>query len=236
MRKDGRAPDALRAIHIERSYIKNVAGSALIAFGDTKVICTASFDERVPPWLRGRGRGWVTAEYGMLPGASQERVPRDSVQKGRAQEISRLIGRSLRSVTDLAAMGECMVTLDCDVIQADGGTRTAAITGAYVALYEALDRCVRVGNLTEIPLRGHCAAVSVGWVDGEALLDLTYEEDSNAGVDMNIVMDGDSHFIEVQGSAEKQTFDRKQMDRFLALGERGIRVLIAKQKEVLGLD
>jgi len=236
MRKDRRAPDALRPVRIERSYIKNAAGSALVAFGDTKVICTASLDERVPPWLRGRGRGWVTAEYGMLPGASQERVSRDSVNKGRAQEISRLIGRSLRSVTDLEAMGECMATLDCDVIQADGGTRTAAITGAYVALYEALERCVRVGNITGIPLRGNCAAISVGWVNGEALLDLTYAEDSSADVDMNIVMDGEGHFIEVQGSAEKQPFDRRQMGQFLALGEKGVRELIAKQKEVLGLE
>lgn len=236
MRRDQRAPDDLRPVHIERSYIKNVAGSALVVFGDTKVICTASFDERVPPWMRGRGRGWVTAEYGMLPGSSKERIPRDSFHKGRAQEISRLIGRSLRSVTDLEAMGECMVTVDCDVIQADGGTRTAAITGAFVALHEALDRCVRVGNITELPLRSHCAAVSVGWVDGGAMLDLTYAEDSTADVDMNIVMDGEGRYIEVQGSAEKQPFDRGQMEQFLALGEKGVRELIAKQKETLGLE
>ncbi len=235
MRKDGRAADALRPVTMERNYIRHAAGSVLISFGDTKVICTATFDERVPPWRRGSGLGWVTAEYGMLPGSGHERTPRDSAQKGRAQEISRLIGRSLRAVTDLQAMGECMVTLDCDVIQADGGTRTASITGAYVALYDALNRCVRVGNLREVPLHGFCAAASVGLRRGEALLDLCYEEDSTAEVDMNIVMDGSNRYIEVQGAAEKAPFDGGQLAQMLALGEKGVRELVALQKEVLGL-
>ena len=235
MRNDGRAADALRPVTIERDYIKNTAGSVLVSFGDTKVICTASFEERVPPWMRGKGRGWVTAEYGMLPGSASERISRDAVNKGRAQEISRLIGRSLRAVTDLPGMGECTVTLDCDVIQADGGTRTASITGAYVALHDALDRCVRVGNITEIPLRGACAAVSVGVVDGAALLDLDYSEDVRAQVDMNIVLDREGRFIEVQGCAEKQCFDRAQLDEMLRLAEKGAGELIRIQREVLGL-
>jgi len=207
----------------------------LVSFGDTKVICTASFGDRVPPWLRDSGKGWVTAEYGMLPGSAQERVSRETVQKGRAQEISRLIGRSLRAVVDLQAMGECMITLDCDVIQADGGTRTAAITGAYVALHDALSASVRAGHLSSMPITGVCAAVSVGIIDGATALDLCYEEDVRATVDMNLVMDDQGRYIEIQGSAEGAPFLREHLESLMSVGEKGLGELIAIQKRTLGL-
>ena len=234
MRHDGRAPDQMRQVSIERNYIKTSAGSALVSFGETRVICTANLSDRVPPWLRDSGKGWVTAEYAMLPGATAERTDRRKNTGGRAQEISRLIGRSLRAVTDLEAMGPCMVTVDCDVIQADGGTRTAAITGAYVALHDAFSRSVKAGLLKEVPLRSACAAVSVGVTAGSPVLDLDYHEDSRAGTDMNVVMDGEGQFIEVQGSAEGAAFSREALDALLDLASGGIRSLQALQAEVLG--
>lgn len=235
MRHNGRAPDALRPISISRRFIKTSTGSVLVAFGDTKVICTANFTGRLPAWLRDTRGGWVTAEYSMLPGSTLERSDRRKSSGGRAQEISRLIGRSLRAVTDLAALGPCLVQVDCDVIQADGGTRTAAITGAFVALYDALAHSVKRGNLPAIPLSGMCAAVSVGLVQGEVLLDLDYSEDFAAQVDMNLVMDGESHFIEVQGSAEGARFGRDKLDEMLVLGESGVQSLIAAQREALNI-
>ncbi|MCC6143281.1 MAG: ribonuclease PH [Candidatus Hydrogenedentes bacterium] len=236
MRFTGRAPDALRPVRIERHFINTSAGSALISFGNTRVLCTANFEMRLPPWLRDAGKGWVTAEYAMLPGSSPERVSREAAKKGRSQEISRLIGRSLRSVVDLAGLGECQVLIDCDVLQADGGTRTAAITGAFVALHDALQKSVQAGNLARVPVFGPCAAVSVGIVDGEALLDLDYAEDVKAEVDMNIVMNSDGRLIEVQGTAETGSYTRKQLDQMLDLGSRGIEQLIALQREVLGIE
>lgn len=235
MRHDGREPGDLRPVQFERGYTKHAHGSVLVSFGDTKVICTAMIEERIPPWLRGQGRGWVTAEYAMLPGSSQDRISRDAVRKGRAQEISRLIGRSLRAVTDLQALGECQITVDCDVIQADGGTRTASVTGGFVALYDALSHSMAKGNLARIPLAPGCAAVSVGMVRGSALLDLCYEEDFVADVDMNVVMDGSGQFIEVQGSAEGAPFPREELDAMLNLADKGARELIQKQREVLGI-
>jgi len=233
MRSDGRAPDALRPVSMERHFTKHADGSVLVSFGDTRVICTAIMENRVPPWLRDTGKGWVTAEYAMLPGSGNERIRRDSVNKGRAMEISRLIGRSLRAVVDLEAIGERLVTVDCDVIQADGGTRTAAITGGFVALHDAFEKAVAAGNLAQSPITSHCAAVSVGIVEGNSLLDLCYEEDSSAAVDMNIVMNGDGNFIEVQGCAEGVPFSRTALDGLLALGETGCGALIARQREVL---
>jgi ribonuclease PH len=226
----------MRVISIERHYIKTSAGSALISFGDTKVICTANLSDRVPAWLRNSEQGWVTAEYAMLPGATSDRTDRAKNSGGRAQEISRLIGRSLRAVTDLRAMGLCQATVDCDVIQADGGTRTAAITGAYVALHDAFRRSVKAGLLQQVPLRSGCAAVSVGVVEGEPLLDLDYHEDSRAGTDMNVVMNGVGEFVEVQGSAEGAAFSRAHLDALLDLASGGIRALHALQEEALGRD
>jgi ribonuclease PH len=236
MRHDGRAPDALRPIGITPGYIETSAGSVLIAYGHTRVICTANFSDRVPGFLRETGSGWVTAEYSMLPGSTTERTDRSKASGGRAQEISRLIGRSLRAVTDLTGLGPCQVNIDCDVIRADGGTRTAAITGAYVALYDALRRAVAKKNIPRIPLRTACAAVSVGMVEGEPLLDLDYREDFRADVDMNLVIDGEGNFIEVQGCAEGQMFSRSQLDAMLDLGLKGARELVAVQREVLGLE
>ena len=236
MRPDGRAADALRAVAIERQYTKFAEGSVHISFGETKVLCTATVEDRIPPFLKDTGRGWVTAEYGMLPRSSHERISRDSVKKGRAMEISRLIGRSLRCVVDLPALGERQIVIDCDVIQADGGTRTASITGAYVALHDALDQLVNKGVLSRLPLLGQCAAVSVGVVHGEPRLDLCYAEDSAADVDMNLVMRDDGTFVEVQGSAEGASFSRATLDRLLALGEKGARELFAAQRAVLGLS
>ncbi len=231
-RIDGRAPDELRAVTLERDYTDAAAGSVLIRFGRTAVLCTASVADDVPRWMRGTGRGWVTAEYSMLPGASAERVPREATkgkQSGRTQEIQRLIGRSLRAVTDLEAMGEVQITVDCDVLQADGGTRTASICGAYVALHDACTRLVDGGRMTAHPLREACAAVSVGLVDGTALLDLDYREDSTADVDMNVVMTASGRFVELQGTAEGMPFDAGQLDELIGLARRGVTALLAIQ-------
>ncbi|HNR30431.1 MAG TPA: ribonuclease PH [Candidatus Hydrogenedentes bacterium] len=235
MRADGRAPDALRPITIERDFIKTSAGSVLVAFGDTRVVCTANFANRVPAFLRDSGKGWLTAEYGMLPGATPERSERRKAAEGRAQEISRLIGRSLRAVVDLRAVGPCQINVDCDVLQADGGTRTAAITGACVAVYDALRKSVAKGNLPRVPVTDLCAAVSVGLVDGEVLLDLDYREDVAASVDMNVVMNGAGNYIEIQGNAEGAAFPRELLDRMLDVAANGIRDLIARQRRVLDL-
>ncbi len=233
MRPGDRALDELRPVSITRHYTKFAEGSVLVAFGDTKVLCTASIGEQVPYFLRDTGKGWVTAEYGMLPRSTQERTIRDNVKKGRALEISRLIGRSLRCVMDLTALGERQVIVDCDVLQADGGTRTASITGAYVALHDALSVLVKRGSLPRLPMIGQCAAVSVGVVDGEARLDLCYEEDFRADVDMNLVMREDGTFIEIQGSAEGAAFSRTLLDQMLDAGAAGIRSLMRIQNEAL---
>ncbi len=233
IRSDGRKPDELRPVKITLDYIKHAEGSCLIEFGDTKVICTASVEEKIPPFLKGTGQGWITAEYSMLPRATATRTVRESAKgrlTGRTQEIQRLIGRSVRSAVDLRALGEITVWIDCDVIQADGGTRTASITGAFVALYRALEK---VGKLEAI--KNFVAAVSVGIVDGEFFLDLNYEEDSMAEVDMNIVMNDAKEFVELQGTAEGKPFSRNDLDRLLTVGEKGIMELISKQKEVLGV-
>ena len=223
----------MRPVTITRGFTKHAAGSVLVAFGDTKVLCTASLEAKVPPFLRDTGKGWVTAEYAMLPGSTHTRSDRDANKKGRAQEISRLIGRSLRAVVDMTKMGANTITLDCDVIQADGGTRTAAITGAYVALHDALRVAVEQGKMEAIPMLGACAAVSVGIFDGAPLLDLCYVEDSEAEVDMNIIMDSHGQFIEVQGCAERGAFSRSQMDTMLSLAEKGVHELLAAQREAL---
>lgn len=236
LRLGDRAADALRPVRIERRFTRFAEGSVFIAFGDTQVICTATVEDGVPPFLKGSGTGWVTAEYGMLPRSAPQRLQRDSVRKGRAMEISRLIGRSLRAVTDLNIIGERQVILDCDVIQADGGTRTAAITGAYVALHDAFQKLVADRRLSTLPLLGQCAAVSVGTVEGEPALDLDYAEDFAADVDMNVVMRSDGHYIEVQGSAEGEAFPRRTLDALLDLAEKGIRELFALQKEALSRE
>lgn len=233
MRRDGRTPDALRPITFERNFTRHAAGSVLVSFGDTRVICTASLEPRVPPWLRDTGKGWVTAEYAMLPGSTHERVRREANKKGRALEISRLIGRSLRAVVDLDRLGEQMITLDCDVIQADGGTRTAAISGAFVALHDAIEHLIDSETISASPLTGQCAAVSVGCVGGESLLDLCYEEDVVADVDMNVVMDDRQQFIELQGCAEGTPFSRTEMDAMLQLAEAGIARIQSLQTEAL---
>jgi ribonuclease PH len=237
LRADGRAPQELRAVRIVRDYIKHAEGSVMIEMGDTRVVCTASVEEKVPQFLRGSGRGWVTAEYGMLPRSVANRVAREAARgrvAGRTYEIQRLIGRSLRAVTDLEALGERTLWIDCDVIQADGGTRAASITGAWVALARALERLRRQGRLETHPLKDHVAAVSVGMVDGDVLLDLCYAEDSRAEVDMNFVMTGDGRFVEVQGTAESVPFTRAQLDDMSALAWQGIQTLIRVQKEALG--
>ncbi|HET7482208.1 MAG TPA: ribonuclease PH [Actinomycetota bacterium] len=235
-RVDGRAPDQLRPIEIEPNYMPNAEGSCLISFGDTRVICTATIEESVPRWMMGRGVGWLTAEYSMLPRSTSERVPRE-VNKGRpsgrTQEIQRLIGRSLRAVTDMSAMGERTIWLDCDVLQADGGTRTASITGAYVATSLAFAHLVSSGSMAADPLIEAVAAVSVGIIDGVPCLDLNYAEDSTAQVDMNVVMTGSGRFVEVQGTAEHGAFTREELDSMLALAETGIRELVARQESVL---
>lgn len=233
MRTDGRQPEELRPVSFQRHFTRHAAGSVLVAFGDTKVLCTASVERRIPPWLQGSGKGWVTAEYAMLPGSTHDRVHRDANKKGRALEISRLIGRSLRAVVDLDQLGEQMITLDCDVIQADGGTRTAAISGAYVALHDAIRTMRAEGGLTGEPLLSPCAAVSVGVAGGAVLLDLCYEEDVAAEVDMNIVMNGDGAFIEVQGCAEGAPFSRQEMDHMIRFAETGISAIIEAQQEAL---
>jgi len=236
MRNDGRSATALRSIIITRNFTKHAEGSVLIEFGDTKVLCTASVEESVPPFLRGKGTGWVTAEYAMLPRATHTRSSREAAkgkQTGRTLEIQRLIGRSLRAVTDLAKLGERSIYIDCDVIQADGGTRTASITGAYVALVDALTTLKVKGLLTEIPLKEAVAAVSVGIVTGEALLDLNYIEDSSAEVDMNFVITSSGRFVEVQGTAETEPFTCAQMDTMRDLAIDGVQQLFTFQQEAL---
>ena len=235
-RHDGRADDELRAVSFERDYTELPAGSVLVCVGRTRVLCTASVDTDVPRWLRGTGRGWVTAEYSLLPGSTAERVPREAARgrpSGRTQEIQRLIGRSLRSVTDLSAMSDVQVVVDCDVLQADGGTRTASICGGYVALHDALTRLVGSGRLRSHPLTDACAAISVGVVDAVPVLDLDYAEDVKAGVDMNVVMTGSGRFIEVQGTAEGLAFSRSELDTLLDLASGGITEILALQAEVL---
>ncbi len=234
MRIDGRKADELRKLKITRNYIKSAEGSVLIEMGDTKVICTATLDETVPPFLKGKSTGWVTAEYAMLPRSSAQRIQRERNKVGgRTHEIQRLIGRSLRSVVDMAGLGERTVLIDCDVVQADGGTRTASITGAYIALVDALRYMKKHGRLDSIPVRDYLAAISVGIVDGKPMLDLCYAEDSAAEVDMNLVMTGAGKIVEVQGTAEGDPFSRAELVRLLALGEKGIKALIKKQKELL---
>ena len=235
-RSDNRTPDQMRPVNIVPDYITTAEGSVLIEVGSTRVICTASVEESVPTFLRNTGKGWVTAEYGMLPRSTLTRSPRESARGrigGRTHEIQRLIGRSLRAVTDLQRLGERSIFLDCDVIQADGGTRTASITGAFVALGLALEKLVEGGTLTSVPLKDFVAAVSVGIVDGEPLLDLSYEEDSRADVDMNFVMTAGNKFVEVQATAEHQVFDDKQLENMIALARHGLRSLLAKQQSVL---
>jgi ribonuclease PH len=236
LRRDGREPDELRPVAFTRDFTEFAAGSVLVEFGKTRVLCTASVEERVPPWLRGSGRGWVTAEYSMLPGSTTERTDREAArgrQSGRTQEIQRLIGRSLRAVTDLTTMGEVQITLDCDALQADGGTRTASICGAYLALHDACTRLLGLGKLTAHPVTDACAAVSVGVVDALPCLDLDYSEDARAEVDMNVVMTGSGRYIEVQGTAEGTPFSRGELDDLLELAEQGIADLVALQRELV---
>jgi ribonuclease PH len=237
-RPSGRTNDQLRAIRITRQYTKHAEGSVLIECGDTKVICTASIEEKVPGFLKGKGQGWLTAEYGMLPRSTHTRMDREAArgkQSGRTQEIQRLIGRSLRAAFDLEAFGERTLHLDCDVIQADGGTRTAAITGAMVAAYDAFSKLVANGAIAAVPVRHFVAAISVGVVNGTPVLDLDYVEDSGCDTDMNVVMTEQGHFVEVQGTAEGEAFDRARMNRLLDLAELGIRQLVGLQKQALGL-
>jgi ribonuclease PH len=236
MARTDRPAGALRPVALQRNYTTNPDGSVLVSFGNTRVLCTAILETKVPRWLVGKGQGWVTAEYAMLPGsASEGRISRDSVKGGRALEISRLIGRSLRSVVDLAALGEVQITVDCDVLQADGGTRTAAITGGFVALHDAITKGVKDGVFPVMPITAQCAAVSVGIVGGETLLDLCYIEDSSADVDMNLVMRSDDTIIEVQGTAERVPFRREGLDAMMDMGRLGIQQLFSAQREALGL-
>jgi ribonuclease PH len=239
MRPSQRKPDQLRAIRITRHYTKHAEGSVLIECGDTKVICTASVEERVPPHKKGSGEGWVTAEYGMLPRSTGERMSREAAkgkQSGRTQEIQRLIGRSLRAVVDLQKLGERTIQIDCDVIQADGGTRTASITGAFVALHDAVRGLLGKGLIKESPLKDFIAAISVGIYQGTPVLDLDYDEDSACDTDMNVVMLGNGHFVEVQGTAEGHAFTREEMDALLELAKSGINELIAMQRAELVKD
>jgi len=236
MRSDGRKPTQMRPLKITPSYIKTADGSVLIEMGDTKVICTAKLEERVPQFLRNSGKGWITAEYGMLPGSSQTRIGRESARGrvgGRTHEIQRLIGRSLRAIADLKSLGERTIWIDCDVIQADGGTRTASITGAYVALAQATRSWLHRGVIGADPIKDSVAAVSIGVVDGKIHLDLCYEEDSRADVDMNFVMTGSGKFIEVQGTAETSPFTKKQMERMAELAQQGIKELLKAQKKLI---
>ena len=238
LRAGARAADAMRAVSITRGFTKHAEGSVLVAFGDTQVLCTASVEERVPPHKRGSGEGWLTAEYGMLPRATHTRGDREAArgkQSGRTQEIQRLIGRSLRCVFDLSLLGERTISLDCDVLQADGGTRTAAITGAFVAAHDAVTWLLERGLITQSPIRDFVAAVSVGIVQGTPLLDLEYTEDSACDTDMNVVMTGAGGFVEVQGTAEGASFSRAEMDALLALAGKGIGELVAAQKAALGV-
>ncbi|MCX7043462.1 MAG: ribonuclease PH [Gammaproteobacteria bacterium] len=238
-RPSGRAFDQLRDVRIERQFTKHAEGSVLISFGDTRVLCTATVENRVPGFLRGKGEGWVTAEYGMLPRSTNERMNREAAsgkQGGRTLEIQRLIGRSLRACVDRRALGERSITLDCDVLQADGGTRTAAITGAYVALCDAIALLRKRGDLTRDPILGAIAAISVGIYQGQPVLDLDYAEDSNCDTDMNVVMNDGGGFIELQGTAEGHAFRREELDALLALAGKGVAELVAMQRAALGLS
>lgn len=236
MRPSGRANDELRHLKLTRGFTKHAAGSVLIEMGDTRVLCTASIDNRCPPWLKGTGRGWVTAEYGMLPGATHTRARREAAagkQSGRTQEIQRLIGRSLRAAVDLDALGERTVTLDCDVLQADGGTRTASITGAYVALRDAINQLMKERKIKRNPVHGQIAAISVGIVKGSPVLDLDYDEDSIAETDMNVVMNEAGGFIEIQGTAEGHAFRSDELESMLSLAKHGITQLADAQVKAL---
>ena len=238
MRPSGRKPQELRKVSFERGISKHAEGSCLVRFGDTHVMCLATVEEKVPPWLKGAGKGWVTAEYGMLPRATGDRMRREAAQgkqSGRTQEIQRLIGRSMRAVVDMKALGERQITLDCDVIQADGGTRTAAITGAMVAAYDAFSRLVEREAIPAVPVKSFVAAISVGVYQGMPVLDLDYIEDSGCDTDMNVVMTDAGHFIEVQGTAEGAAFDRAGMNRLLDLAQGGIADIIKLQKQTLGI-
>lgn len=238
MRPSKRAPGELRPIEIVRSYTKHAEGSVLVKFGDTHVLCTASVDEKVPPFLKGKGQGWVTAEYGMLPRSTGSRMDREAArgkQTGRTQEIQRLIGRSLRSVVNMDKLGERTIQIDCDVIQADGGTRTASITGAFVALHDAVDFLLKKQLIAESPLKDFVAAISVGVFEGTPVLDLDYIEDSGCDTDMNVVMTGSGGFVEVQGTAEGAPFQREEMNTMLGLAQAGIAELVAKQKAALAI-
>ncbi len=239
LRADGRRLDEARPLSFVRDFTEMADGSVLVSFGRTRVLCTASVEEDVPRWLRGTGRGWVTAEYSMLPGSTPERASREAAkgkQSGRTQEIQRLIGRSLRTVTDLTAMADIQITVDCDVLQADGGTRTASICGGYVALHDAISRLVQRGTLREHALRDLVAAISVGIIDGVPMLDLPYEEDSRAETDMNVVMTGSGRFVEVQGTAEQEPFAREELDALLDLASAGIAAIHAAQREILAAE
>ena len=239
MRPSKRAPDELREIRITRRYTRHAEGAVLIEAGDTRVLCTVSVEDKVPPFLKGKGRGWLTAEYGMLPRATNTRSEREAArgkQSGRTQEIQRLIGRALRAVVDLGALGERTLQIDCDVIQADGGTRTASITGAFVALALAFERMVAAHILRAIPLRDSVSATSVGIVDGECLLDLCYEEDSRASVDMNVVMTGRGEFVELQATGEGRPFAAPELDRLLELAGQGVQKLSEAQQDLLQMD
>ena len=236
-RPSGRAAHELRPVRIQRSFTRHAEGSVLVEFGDTRVLCTASVEERVPPFLKDSGRGWVTAEYGMLPRSTNTRTEREAArgrQSGRTQEIQRLIGRALRAVTDLAALGPRTLHIDCDVLQADGGTRTASITGAFVALHDAVSWLLEKNLVARSPIQDFVAAISVGIHQGAPVLDLDYAEDSASGCDMNVVMTGTGHFVEVQGTAEAATFTRRELDALLGLAERGIAELVTHQKRALG--
>ncbi len=238
MRPSGRATDQLRSVTLEPGAAKYAEGSCLARFGDTHVLCTASVEEKVPPFLRDSGRGWVTAEYGMLPRSTHTRTDREAArgkQSGRTQEIQRLIGRSLRAITDLPALGERQIRIDCDVLQADGGTRTAAITGSYVALYLALNKLIKAGKLKKLPLTDQVAAISCGICDGQPVLDLDYAEDSCAMTDANFVLTGTGRFVEIQSTAEQTPFDKAQFDSLLALAQKGVGELAKLQRAALGL-
>ncbi|QGG49375.1 ribonuclease PH [Heliorestis convoluta] len=235
-RSDGRSPEQLRTVRIEKDYLIHPEGSVLITMGKTKVICTATIEEKVPPFQKGSGKGWVTAEYAMLPRATGTRTQRESTrgkQQGRTMEIQRLIGRALRSIVDLQRLGERTIWIDCDVIQADGGTRTAAITGAFIALHEACAKLLQKGSIQQTPLLQQLAAISVGKVNNQLLLDLCYEEDSQAEVDMNVVMTGDGKFVELQGTAEGVPFSRQDMDGMIRLAQKGINELLEIQRKII---
>ena len=235
VRSGGRSVSEQRPVKIIPGYVPDAEGSALIETGNTRVMCAATVELQVPPWMRGKGTGWVTAEYSMLPRSTTERVRRErGTIGGRTQEIQRLIGRALRAITDLPALGEISILLDCDVLRADGGTRTASITGAYVALHLALAGLIEAGKLKAVPLKDQIAAISVGIVDGDAVLDLDYNEDSAADVDMNVVMTGGGEFVELQGTGEEATFDRNQLEQMLELADSGIKNLLAAQRAAIG--